>query len=904
MEKIDGRIKARLDQYKRAKAGEQVVGEPGAYVVDVRIRYDGAVEPIIAAGVMGASIYHKVVYGEVRIADIDAIAELPQVEYISRPNEMRNTLNESVPDANVPAVWNGPLALTGQGVVVGIIDSGIDITHNCFRRPNDGNTRIEAIWDQTSDFGTSPTGFNYGTEYDENAINAALAADDKLPSATFKQIDSDGHGTHVAGIAAGDGSQAGNCHGQDHYRGVARDADIVVVKRGSQSSSTPDAINYIFGIAGNRPAVVNMSFGGTSDGHDGTDDDEVAIDGILNPPAGPLQGRVVISSAGNSANEGQHALRTLSALTTEEIRFTILPGDRFALYAEVWYGSSSPPDQIVLGDGSFSDISLTLHAPNGASETVSSTGSNDNDAFEGMKLSLDGHRDRGRNNRHRISIFLDPFIGSTLMAGEWRVELEETGDAVPGGEDTEVNFWLSPWSRWRGRDTIAANGSLTLPFNVGQNLSGTENCRITYTGAGRLSISLTTPDPDSTPTVTANAGSVTHDAGDKHEVEFNCQINTPSNNNHRISFSISSKEAGDVVDKGAWTVTLTETAGTAVDFLAIFPEERPWTEVTDSAGQKKSVLNTPVFIEADQDPTRTVGSPGSANNVITVGAYQTGTDTLADFSSRGPTIDGRQKPDLSAPGVAIVAPKTRVKDSCCVSDCCEDFYTDLDGTSMSAPHVAGVVALMLQRNGELTFEQARTALRNSADPVAGANVQEWGNGKLNAESAVNDPLVAGPGGGGGGGGSIRISDETDPVFLPPRATWPLQFPTTERVQELTRTLMETAGGSTVAMLVSTHFDEVRAIINNSRRAAVAWHRMHGPELLSIALSWQGNHRPIIPPQINGVPIQDGVERLIAEVGPKATPELRAAMLRFAPVMLALPGATREELEVLVGAANG
>ena len=142
------------------------------------------------------------------------------------------------------------------------------------------------------------------------------------------------------------------------------------------------------------------------------------------------------------------------------------------------------------------------------------------------------------------------------------------------------------------------------------------------------------------------------------------------------------------------------------------------------------------------------------------------------------------------------------------------------------------------------------------------------------------------------------------MFLPPRATWPLQLPTTERIQELTRILTNSAAGSTVAMLVSTHFDEVRSIINNSRRAAVAWHRMHGPDLLRIAMSWQGNQRPIIPPDIDGIPVRGGVQRLMAEVGHNATPELRAAMIRFAPVMLALPGATRSELEALIGASDG
>ncbi|MEX0276292.1 MAG: S8 family serine peptidase [Ruegeria sp.] len=903
MEKIDERLHARLDEFLRAQAGEDVVGDPGAFVLDVRIRYEGDPAAILAAGVMRASVYPQTVYGEIRVSDLPAIVEIPNVIRVTRPLEMRDFLDESVPDAKVPAVWTGSPGFTGAGVVVGIIDSGIDITHNCFRRPNDGATRIEAIWDQTVNVGPNPSGFSYGTEYTESDINDALNADDDLPSNTFKHIDSSGHGTHVAGIAAGDGSQSGNCHLEDHYRGVAFDADIIVVKRGSQSSAIPDAVQYVFDLAGSRPAVVNMSFGGQGSGHDGTDDDEIAIDALLNPNTGIPQGRVAVASAGNEADDGQHAHKTLAAQGTEEMRFTILPGDRFTFDGFVWYGTSQPPGQSNPGDGSQADISLTLHAPDGSTASVTSTGT-ETTTLSGMRVRLAGRRNDGRPDRHRIRVFIEPAIGSTLMAGEWRVELEETGNGTAGGEATEVDFWIDPWHQWRGRDTISASGSRTLSFKVGENVTGTGNCRISYTGSGRLSVSLTTPDPDSTPTVTANAGAVTHDAGDDHKVEFNCQTNAPSNGNHRIEFSIAAKGAGKTVDKGDWTVTLTETAGHSVDFTAVFPEDRPYTTVEDDDGNSETVENTPRFIEADRDPGRTVGSPGTGNSVITVGAYETGTDNLADFSSRGPTIDGRQKPELSAPGVAITAPKTRVKDACCVSDCCETFYTNKQGTSMSAPHVAGVVALMLERNGALTFEQARTALMDTADAVAGANSDHWGNGKLNAENAVGHVLVSAGGGGGGGGGSIALSDENDPVFLPGRATWPLQVPTIERIDALTRILASSTSGSAVAMLVSTHFDEVKAIIDNSKRAAVAWHRMHGPELMRIALSWQGNRRPIIPEAINGNPVRNGIERLLSAVQPGATPELRAAMVRYAPVLLALPGATQSEIEALLGVTDG
>ena len=118
--------------------------------------------------------------------------------------------------------------LFGEGVIVGIIDSGIDYSHLDFQN-EDGTTRIISIWDQTVDSGSPPEGFILGTEYSRKLINEALKITNKEERLkVVNSFDITGHGTHVAGIACGIGRESNGL-----YRGVASKSDIVVVKIGN-----------------------------------------------------------------------------------------------------------------------------------------------------------------------------------------------------------------------------------------------------------------------------------------------------------------------------------------------------------------------------------------------------------------------------------------------------------------------------------------------------------------------------------------------------------------------------------------------------------------------------------------------------------------------------------------------
>lgn len=124
--------------------------------------------------------------------------------------------------SGITQVQREPLNLTGRGVVICIIDTGIDYTDEVFR-DSEGNSRILAIWDQTVQSGTPPRGFYYGTEFTRDEINGALQAED--PYSIVPSRDENGHGSAMAGVAAGSRVTNGIS-----YLGAAPDADIVVVK--------------------------------------------------------------------------------------------------------------------------------------------------------------------------------------------------------------------------------------------------------------------------------------------------------------------------------------------------------------------------------------------------------------------------------------------------------------------------------------------------------------------------------------------------------------------------------------------------------------------------------------------------------------------------------------------------
>lgn len=196
---------------------------------------------------------------------IDAISNLEQIIFIEKPKRLEYSVLNGKRESCINQVQqdnflNNGMGLFGEGVIVGIADSGIDYTNSVFRN-QDGSTRILRLWDQVTD-----------TVYSESDINQALMLENSYTKVNSRDLT--GHGTHVAGIAAGNFADNKN-----NNLGIATKSKLVIVKMATATENSfprttrlMEAIDFIVKTANEykMPLSLNISFGNTYGSHDGT----------------------------------------------------------------------------------------------------------------------------------------------------------------------------------------------------------------------------------------------------------------------------------------------------------------------------------------------------------------------------------------------------------------------------------------------------------------------------------------------------------------------------------------------------------------------------------------------------------------------------------------------------------
>ncbi len=230
---------------------------------------------------------------------VGQLASLKGVDRLFLGQPVKPVDEEAVEHVNAHLVHQGaeglPRAYTGKNVVLGVIDTGIDFLHEDFRDPEDpSRSRIAYIWDQKMEEGPgeSPAKFQYGKEWTRSDIEAELSGN---PAQIISHLDTHqiwgGHGTHVMGTAGGN-------------FGLAPEADLIMVASSLSTGDIIDGVRYIMDKAEEmgKPCVINMSFGGVLNPHDGTDILSVILDNMLEG----TQGIAMVSAAGNEGNDLSH----------------------------------------------------------------------------------------------------------------------------------------------------------------------------------------------------------------------------------------------------------------------------------------------------------------------------------------------------------------------------------------------------------------------------------------------------------------------------------------------------------------------------------------------------------------------------------------------------------------------
>ena len=246
------------------------------------LKYSGSLEPVRELAVYVTELTGGYVIIQIKESRIEELAALPEVEFIEKPKNLYfqvengrrvSCIDEVQAASSFFSAGQDIGKESGKGVLIGIVDSGIDYENPDFRNA-DGTTRIAALWDQTVETGLPPAGYNVGTEFTSQQINAALqTAGHEKRFRLVPSRDISGHGTAVAGIAAGNGrgSQGGR------YRGVAPEAELLIVKMGipgeygfPRTTQLMRGVDYIIRKAEElkKPVAVNISFGNTYGSHE------------------------------------------------------------------------------------------------------------------------------------------------------------------------------------------------------------------------------------------------------------------------------------------------------------------------------------------------------------------------------------------------------------------------------------------------------------------------------------------------------------------------------------------------------------------------------------------------------------------------------------------------------------
>lgn len=334
-QKIDNLLNLAMEaaSEERIKSQNLNVGyDPEKKLWDVIVKYSGSQNGLTGEQIQAVPLLGSYAVVTLPESEIDSYSHREQIEFIEKPKQLYFETFQGKEASCILPLQNGVNGLTGRGVLVGIVDSGIDFFHPDFRT-EDGSSRILRLWDQSIP-GNPPEGYVTGTEYTKEEINKALALGEIQGRRLIPSRDYTGHGTAVLGIAAGNGRASGEAN-----RGIAYESELLVVKmKNSDKNSFPrttelmEGVDYLIrqSIRLGRPIVVNISFGNNYGSHKGDSLLETYLDSVS------AMGRnVICTGMGNNGDDALHFGGKLENREIQEIELGIGPYEP-ALNLQLW----------------------------------------------------------------------------------------------------------------------------------------------------------------------------------------------------------------------------------------------------------------------------------------------------------------------------------------------------------------------------------------------------------------------------------------------------------------------------------------------------------------------------------------------------------------------------------------
>lgn len=334
-QKIDNLLNLAMDATprEREKSGNLNVGyQAETRLWEVIVKYSGPEEGLSGEGISVVPLLGGYAVVTIPETEIDAFSRRTQVEFVEKPKRLYFATAQGKRASCISSVQTGREGLSGEGILVGAADSGIDYFHPDFRN-EDGTTRILKLWDQTVP-GNPPRGYVTGSEYTEEEINEALSLSETEGRRLVPVRDISGHGTAVLGIAAGNGRASSG-----ENRGVAYRSGIIAVKLGvPREDSFPrtteliQAVDYLVrqSLELGMPMAINLSFGNNYGSHRGDSLLETYLNSVSN------MGRLCIcTGTGNNGNQALHTGGNIRTGEIQEIELGVSPYEA-ALNVQLW----------------------------------------------------------------------------------------------------------------------------------------------------------------------------------------------------------------------------------------------------------------------------------------------------------------------------------------------------------------------------------------------------------------------------------------------------------------------------------------------------------------------------------------------------------------------------------------